>query len=139
MTMHEIEKLVTEYNSNRTTMTAADAAKLFASIDAACKTMSDENHKSALDRLIEKPAQSAIILAMVEGTAVYIRVGTKTDSKTGELSIRTTTPELEWITVATNYAESMVRRLQRRNLRDGVEGVLWQAVREPRCPSVRGR
>lgn len=105
MTMHEIEKMVTEYNSNRTTMTAADAAKLFASIDAACKTLSDENHKSALDSLIEKPAQSAIILAMVEGTAVYDRVGTKTDSKTGELSTRTTTPELEWITIATNYAE----------------------------------
>ena len=72
MTMHEIEKMVTEYNSNRTTMTAADAAKLFASIDAACKTLSDENHKSALDSLIEKPAQSAIILAMVEGTAVVL-------------------------------------------------------------------
>lgn len=111
--MKNIENMVAEYNSKRTTITAADAATMLASIDAACKKASDENHKTALDKLIEKPAQSAIILAMVEGTAVYDRIGLKTDSKTGELSTRTTTPELEWSTVSVNYAEKHAKPLSK--------------------------
>lgn len=104
MTKKEVETKIAEYNNNRSTMTAADASALFAQIEADCKTLNTETHKATLDKLVEKPAQSAIILEVIEGVTCE-KYKAEIDSKSGEARLKDSTPEIEWHTIATAYED----------------------------------